>query len=98
MKSIKFTILFIALILFSDAAGSQKEKVSRNFFFIQITDPQLGFLGDEASYAKEKLLYTKAVEEVNRLDPDFVVITGDLVHNNTDSAKWSEFRRITALI
>lgn len=98
MKSIKFTVLFIALILFSDATGSQKEKVSRNFFFIQITDPQLGFLGDEASYEKEKILYTKAVEEVNRLDPDFVVITGDLVHDNTDSVKWSEFKRITAMI
>ena len=54
------------------------------FFFIQFSDPQLGALARvgsatlEEGMAQEVALFEEAIAEVNRLRPDFVVITGDL--------------------
>jgi serine/threonine-protein phosphatase CPPED1 len=49
-------------------------------------------------FEKETLLYEKAVAEVNRLRPDFVVITGDFTHNRHSIEQMEEFMRITAKI
>ena len=35
---------------------------------------------------------------MNRLNPDFIVITGDFVNNIADSLQWAEFDRITSKI
>lgn len=91
-------ILFLLIISFflSSCASSRIAKDSPPFFFIQLSDPQLGFYPD--SIKKEIALYEKAVEEINRLKPDFVVITGDLVHVERDEKQLSEFKRITSTI
>lgn len=48
----------------------------KTFTFVQMTDPQIGFVvGDERSDTLMRL----AVDEVNAIDPAVVVITGDLV-------------------
>lgn len=98
MKMYRLLTFIAGLLFLSFSVSVQRDRTSGQFFFIQITDPQFGFLGDQASYEKEKILYRKAVDEVNKLNPAFVVITGDLVHNNSDSEKWAEFKRITAMI
>jgi serine/threonine-protein phosphatase CPPED1 len=68
------------------------------FFFIQLADPQFGFM-DAASEAKNAEL---AVEHVNRLKPRFVVVCGDLVHPFPGGAgydaKVAEFKRIFSRI
>jgi 3',5'-cyclic AMP phosphodiesterase CpdA len=49
-------------------------------------------------FAKETELYEKAVNGINKLKPDFVVITGDLVNDEYDRSQVAEFKRITAKI
>ena len=46
-------------------------------------------------FAEETALYEAAIAAVNRLKPDFVVTTGDLVNDPADSAQVAELRRIT---
>jgi 3',5'-cyclic AMP phosphodiesterase CpdA len=85
---------FIALaIIFLFLCSCKSE-----FSFIQVSDPQFGFISDNKGYAEETSLYEKAVEKINELRPVFVVITGDLVNNRTNKAQWDEFRRITSKI
>jgi serine/threonine-protein phosphatase CPPED1 len=50
------------------------------FFFIQMADCQLGFMEKNKAWDKEIVLLEKAVERINKLNPRFVVVCGDLVH------------------
>lgn len=68
----------------------------QEFSFVQLSDPQLGFMSENKGYAEETALYEKTVEKINGLKPVFVVITGDLVNDRTNMAQWDEFRRITS--
>lgn len=88
-----FSLVFVFL-LSSGINNAQK----KSFFFIQMTDPQFGFLDANRSFEKETILYQKAIDKVNSLNPDFVVITGDLVNKLSDSTQLAEFDRITAEI
>ena len=98
MKFIRHLILVLLVLSWSVMVIGQTKSPSSTFFFIQITDPQFGFLDANKSFDKEKVLYNKAVDEMNRLNPAFVVITGDFVHNMGDSLQWDEFNRITSKI
>ncbi len=89
-------VLLVSVFQFVPVAEAQNN--TQPFFFIQITDPQFGMFKNNAGFEKETALYQKAVAEVNRLKPDFVVITGDFVHNGKDKAQITEFKRITAEI
>ena len=55
------------------------------FFFIQLTDPQLGMFTDNKDFVQETANFEFAVAAVNRLKPAFVVITGDLVNKPGDA-------------
>jgi len=55
-------------------------------------------LSGNKEFSKETELYEKIVSAINRLKPDFVVITGDLVNQKDDRSQVNEFKRITALI
>ncbi|MBL9203379.1 MAG: metallophosphoesterase [Opitutaceae bacterium] len=68
------------------------------FFFIQLSDPQLGMFTNNADFAQDAANFEFAVAAVNRLRPAFVVITGDLVHKPGDVAQIAEYRRIAARI
>lgn len=78
------------------------------FFFIQMSDPQLGLFAavskrkDPSStlegFAYETERYEKAIAAANRLGPAFVVITGDLVQDPHDQAQVDELRRISGLL
>ena len=52
----------------------------------------------DKDFQKETELYEKAVSAINRLNPDFVVITGDLVNDKDSKPQIDEFKRITAMI
>lgn len=88
--------LLLCLVLIN--CGAQKKISDSKFFFIQLTDPQFGMYEGDKGFTKETELYEKAVEAVNRLHPDFVVITGDLVNNRNDRGQIEEFKRITSKI
>jgi 3',5'-cyclic AMP phosphodiesterase CpdA len=92
-----FSILFLASFILINC-GAQKKISDSQFFFIQLTDPQFGMYEADKGFSKETELYEKAVEAINRLNPDFVVITGDLVNNRNDRAQIEEFKRITSKI
>jgi 3',5'-cyclic AMP phosphodiesterase CpdA len=89
--------LFLVLLLAGSAAAQKKNQVNP-WFFIQLSDVQFGMFDNNAGFAKETALYEKAVAEINRLNPDFVVITGDFVNDQNSGAQINEFKRITAKI
>ena len=59
------------------------------FTFVQLCDTQLGMGG----YEHDKNTFMLAVEQINALDPDFVVICGDLVNHANDSS-YADFKKI----
>ena len=46
-------------------------------------------------FAQETALYEKAIAAANRLNPAFVVMSGDMVEDHDDPSQLMEFRRIT---
>lgn len=98
MVSKKLKYFLALLLLISGSAFAQNESPDEPWFFIQITDPQFGMFDNNEGFEKETILYEKAVEKINILEPDFVVITGDFVHNSSSLAQIDEFKRITAKI
>ena len=74
-----------ALSAWSDDPPPQREA----FSFVQLCDPQLGMGG----YDHDVESLRKAVERINEIKPDFVVICGDLVHD-ADDASFADFIRI----
>jgi serine/threonine-protein phosphatase CPPED1 len=90
--------ILVFLLLTTAVAQGQTKKPGDPFFFVQFTDPQLGMFEDNKGFEKETLLLEKAVNGINRLRPDFVVITGDFVHNQKSEPQIQEFKRIVAKI
>lgn len=89
-----FAVIF-TLSLIQFAYCKPKEK---SFFFIQITDMQMGFINGNKNCNEEIKLYTETVRFINRVKPKFVVITGDFVNNRTDTSQIRLFKNITLLI
>lgn len=95
MKSLA-TLFLICISL--GIISAQNRDQSPEYFFIQITDLQFGFIEANKGFGKETELYQKAVNIISRLKPAFVVITGDLVNNRSDRSQVNEFKRLTATI
>jgi len=66
-----------------------KESKQTPFYFVQLCDTQLGMGG----YDNDLESFNTAVNKINALKPDFVVICGDLVHDANDSS-FSDFKKI----
>ncbi|MHC1705721.1 MAG: metallophosphoesterase [Tenuifilaceae bacterium] len=98
MVSKKLIYILALLLLISGSTFAQKKNPNAPWFFIQLTDPQFGMFENNKGFEKETYLYEKAIKKINRLKPDFVVITGDFVHNSDSPEQIAEFKRITALI
>lgn len=77
--------LIILLLLFL-GLFSCTEKELKPFYFVQMCDTQLGMGG----YEQDMQAFNLAVEQINILDPDFVIICGDLVDIPNDSS-FSDF-------
>jgi 3',5'-cyclic AMP phosphodiesterase CpdA len=89
-------VLLIALLahLFAPLRTAAAEP----FFFIQLSDPQLGMFSANADFAQDAANFEFAITAVNRLHPAFVIVTGDLVNQPGDAAQIAEYRRILARI
>ena len=81
----KLIVSFAAMLLIAACAPEGKP------LFIQISDPQLGFITKNGDFSPEAELMARMVEKVNAIKPDFVVFTGDLVHWRTDTAALAAF-------
>ena len=91
----RIRVLLFALLLGVPAAAPRPAAAADAlFFFIQLTDPQLGMYEEDRGFARETANLTRAVESVNRLHPAFVVVTGDLINRSGDAAQSAEYRRI----
>jgi len=67
---------------------------SEPYFFIHLSDPQLGMMELNAGFSKETEMVANAVSAINRLNPAFVVITGDLVHQEGNMEQINELKRL----
>lgn len=68
------------------------------FTFVQLTDIQMGMVSKNDNTVDEERLYKLAIDEVNKLKPKFVVITGDFVNYRTDTNQIKAFKHLTSLI
>lgn len=92
-------VMLAACAWFGLMLGSaERACAAEPFFFIQLSDPQLGMFTENRDFAQDAANFEFAVKAVNRLRPAFVVITGDLVHKPGDAAQIAEYRRIVGLI
>src|SRR3954468_13558920 len=64
--------------------------------FLHLSDPQFGMYTKNASFEHETVNFEFAIATANRLKPAFVVITGDLINEASNSAQAAEYKRITA--
>lgn len=55
--------------------------------FVQISDPQIGFMDDSERFCVSEALLNAAVDSINAIRPAFVIVTGDLLHNYLDAAQ-----------
>jgi len=62
---------------------------SAEFSFVQLCDTQLGMGG----YEHDVATFTEAVDQINRLNPDFVLVCGDLVQDRNEKS-FVDFKRI----
>ena len=78
----RFILLCVMTVVLVPANAQKKSP-----FFVQISDPQLGFISSSNDFSAEKELMKRITAKVNALKPDFVVFSGDLVHwtNNADA-------------
>ena len=63
-------------------------------FFVQISDPQLGFFSNNKDFEKEKVLMDRIIKDVNRIRPDMVVFSGDLVHDRNNMSQLEGFEQM----
>jgi 3',5'-cyclic AMP phosphodiesterase CpdA len=77
-------------------AGPARADDAKGFFFIQLTDPQLGMYTANKDFRQETANFEFAIATINRLKPAFVVVTGDLVNKPGDANQVDEYLRIAA--
>ena len=83
----RFLILLFAAVALAASCVSGPP-----FRFVQMTDPQLGFLDTTAAFRQTDSLFRVAVQQANGIGADLVVITGDLVNDPSDTLQDSLFR------
>src|SRR5436190_10331184 len=89
---------FLAALALATAFGASSARADEPWFFIQLSDPQMGMFSDNRDFAQDAANFEFAVATVNRLRPAFVVITGDLVNKWGDAGQIAEFKRIAAKV
>ena len=82
---------YLVLVLVFGFAISISAQIA-GFTFIQISDPQYGFLDDNKSYEKEQDIFEKTIKKINFISPAFVAITGDFVHDTESQEQIDAFK------
>ena len=98
MKKINLLLGVLVLALGTLGFAPTRAAAAEPFFFIQLSDPQMGMFSDNQDFAQDAANFEFAVAAINRLRPAFVVVTGDLVNRTGDAAQIAEYRRIAGKI
>jgi 3',5'-cyclic AMP phosphodiesterase CpdA len=64
--------------------------------FLQFSDPQFGMYAKDQGFEHETVNFDFAIATANRLQPAFVVVTGDLINDSASAAQAAEYQRIAA--
>lgn len=67
---------------------------SREFDFVQMSDPQFGMYTKNRDFTQETANFEFAIATANRLRPSFAIVCGDLVNKAGDEAQIAEYLRI----
>lgn len=86
MQALFRKILIVVLFIITVSCGRSNQQP---FSFVQICDPQLGMGG----YKHDLESFQNAVNQINGMNPDFVIICGDLVEAPNDSS-YADFNKI----
>jgi 3',5'-cyclic AMP phosphodiesterase CpdA len=89
----RISLLFFIIVSFVIPAVGQEP-----YYFIMLTDPQLGLYASNENFVQETANYEFAIATVNRLKPGFVIVLGDLVNKAGDEKQIREYMRISAKI
>ena len=89
-KKIISVVCFLLAVFVSHGIAAD----SAPFFFLQLSDPQFGFMDNNKSISAE----TEAVTAINQLKPPFVVITGDFVNNSKSKEQIAAYKSMIAQI
>ena len=93
-KKIISVVCFLLAVLVSHGIAAD----SAPFFFLQLSDPQFGFIDNNKSISAETEAMNKAVTAINQLKPPFVVITGDFVNNSKSKEQIAAYKSMIAQI
>ena len=93
-KKIISVVCFLLAVFVSHGIAAD----STPFFFLQLSDPQFGFIDNNKSISAETEAMNKAVTAINQLKPPFVVITGDFVNNSKSKEQIAAYKSMIAQI
>lgn len=93
-KKIISVVCFLLAVFVSHGIAAD----SAPFFFLQLSDPQFGFIDNNKSISAETEAMNKAVTAINQLKPPFVVITGDFVNNSKSKKQIAAYKSMIAQI
>ena len=93
-KKIISVVCFLLAVFVSHGIAAD----SAPFFFLQLSDPQFGFIDNNKSISAETEAMNKAVAAINQLKPPFVVITGDFVNNSKSKEQIAAYKSMIAQI
>ena len=93
-KKIISVVCFLLAVFVSHGIAAD----SATFFFLQLSDPQFGFIDNNKSISAETEAMNKAVTAINQLKPPFVVITGDFVNNSKSKEQIAAYKSMIAQI
>ena len=93
-KKIISVVCFLLAVFVSHGIAAD----SAPFFFLQLSDPQIGFMDNNKSISAETEAMNKAVTAINQLKPPFVVITGDFVNNSKSKEQIAAYKSMIAQI
>ena len=86
--------LFFASLMLSVIASAGEP----DFFFIQLSDVQIGFFDSNKTLSRDSLNFEEAVRQINRLHPAFVINTGDMLNAGTSSRQQAVYDQILSKI
>jgi 3',5'-cyclic AMP phosphodiesterase CpdA len=92
MTKRRSSVALVALLVAALAAALAGQE--RPLYFIQMTDPQFGMYTSNQGFEQETANFEFAIATANRLEPAFVIVTGDLVNKAGDGAQVDEYLRI----
>ena len=88
----RWGLLFSAILSLALGCSSQpgSDDGQKDFSFIQMSDPQLGF-GESSGFEEGAALLDKMVAAINERKPAFVIVTGDMTNSSKNSEQYHAF-------